>query len=374
MGRLDGSAAARDSSVIACRGLSRAGLEHANMSASDRLLACHSSVEDTVQARLGAAADGICNQAQVQQALKRDPLLAALAAAEPTLEHAKRRALELEEQLRDAEASGQLAEAQRRLAVAVEDAHTLREDLKTQLTTAADTRTQLERATQAHARAQAQSEALKTQVCALQGQLAAAQHDAQHAHAQSCERDNDLSRARASASSLQEQLDRQRAESQAAAVALQESQLACQDLHTQLQHAHAECQQLRHAANQAGAGASACITELQGSCAHTGAELASCREELATAQATAQAAGTQVTELRELNRGLRADMRDAEALLRRADQDRYAPSLLQSCALRTRFTRTKHGRCDSCFSSIFNPEPAHLPHTNLFCRPAKGDP
>ena len=327
-----------------CCGLLPASFELESMSASGRLRACHGSVEQTVQARLGVPVDGADTAAHVQQALKQDPLLAALSAADATRGHAERRAKELTHQVHDAEASEQLAAVKRQLAAAEERGLELREDLKTQLTAAADARTQLEGTTQAHHRVQAQNEALEAQTRVLQAQLAAAQHAVQQMQADGRERNSDLNSARAGLESLQGQIERQRAECTYAADLLQESQLSCQDLRAQLQQAQEECQQLRRVADQAGADASACITELQGSCAHAASELASCRGDLATAQAAAQGAEAQSRELRELNRGLRADMREAEALLRRADEDRCSPRRSRTSSRRRRRPRTRSWR------------------------------
>jgi hypothetical protein len=70
---------------------------------------------------------------------------------------------------------------------------------------------------------------------------------------------------------------------------------------------------------------SASISELKQACTKAQIDVATAQQAAKEAAAGAQQAEAQVLELRKANRLLKANVREAESLLRRADQDRRAP-------------------------------------------------
>jgi chromosome segregation ATPase len=289
------------------------------MSAYEQLFACQSSLEETVSRRLGEGnKHATSDQPLLDTGRQRDdPLLHTLSADASLRAHVSKRAEELaSEQQRFAH---EVASQKREVSKLRHHVQSARDECRA-------LRAQLCKAEEAQKSAQAKSASATCEADSRAAQLKLAQQKNADAVATAAAAERSNAQLRTRLADLERGMHAERAAMSKRATevenALDGSHSQERDVKAQLKAALRTAKKQELDAFHAAETAAATVSDLRASLAQAQHELQLLRQATRDTSTSSELAEQQVAQLREANSKLKADLREAESLLRRADEDR----------------------------------------------------
>ena len=310
------------------------------MTSFQQLWASQRSVEEAIQQKLASRGQPSDPSRKLDDAsaYNSDPLLSALAGSPSMRGHAADRARELSARHLEQVAADQLAHEQAlRRGHAIEmKAVKLQADAAKQ--DADESRRQLQAAQQECASLQSKNVSLSSESERYAARLRTLQSEGAESSAAAAAAESTNAQLRVRLDELERSLSSERGTMSRRANdlenALESSQLEVHELKQQLADAEKGLTECRCESRKAEQSAAADVAELRGALAKAQNEGELLRHAASDAAASDSVAGAQVSKLRDAHVKLKADLREAESLLRRSDQDRCALDLLPAqCAL-----------------------------------------
>jgi chromosome segregation ATPase len=293
------------------------------MSSSHRLLASHASVEEAVNERLGGD-NSVGFAAHMQSVLRADPLLNTLSANGSTKDYAQKRARELVTQIYQEDTEKHIHRVNQELAAHGAKVKELEEDLITKAEEVANSKLVLKEAEARLIKLRSENHSLTSELQVTRERVSAAEDSAQQAQAELRSEQDARSHLHQQIEDLENASRIQQKDVNEKIMELEHIKLECSKLQAQLHEGQRCTQQLKDRQSHAETSMNASISDMKQALTKAQMDVEAAQQGEKEAETAAHQAEAQVQQLRKANRLLKADVREAESLVRRADQERCA--------------------------------------------------